>query len=70
MAKFETAQQTAINRAKSRPDRPFLHQPVGERVDTHSWLQCVDISQRAIIEFAPSPLYLFSVLLATVIHTG
>ena len=44
MAEFKTAHHALLDWAQLQAERPFLHQPVGERVDTYSWSQCADIS--------------------------
>ena len=46
MAEFKSAHQALLDWARLSPDRPFLHQPVGDKVDTYSWSQCADISLR------------------------
>jgi len=51
MARFMTAHHALIDWAERYPERPFLHQPVGDRVDTYSWSQCADISRRLASAF-------------------
>ena len=61
MAEFKTAHQALADWADRSPDHPFLHQPVGGRVDVYTWSQCEDISRRLATAFRDIGLVRFDI---------